>query len=101
MNRYGVEWSSLCELYQRHGIKAINIEIVDRKNRDFVAKCRHALKVLTFMVEKYGKVYVHCTAGIYRSPQLIVLFLVHRRRMTLNDALDLIKRRRSFVRPSV
>jgi len=39
MVRYGVEWHNLCEIYKRRGIKAINVEILDRRNQDFVAKC--------------------------------------------------------------
>jgi len=46
-------------------------------------------------------VYVHCTAGIYRSPQLIILFLVNHRKMSLPTALELVKQKRGFVRPSV
>jgi protein-tyrosine phosphatase len=88
-------------LYQRHGIMCVNIEIADRKNRDFMAKCNNALKVLTYLVEKYGKVYVHCTAGIYRSPQLIVLFLVLKRNYSLMIALQTIKQKRPFARPSL
>lgn len=87
MARYGVEWSTLSELYLKYGIKAVNLEITDRKNREFVAKCRRALRVLTCLVEKYGRVYIHCTAGIYRSPQLVVLFLVEHRNFTLANAL--------------
>jgi protein-tyrosine phosphatase len=44
-------------------------------------------------------VYVHCTAGIYRSPQLIILFLVSFRQFGLSEATELVKRKRPYARP--
>jgi protein-tyrosine phosphatase len=28
------------------------------------------------LMKKQGKVYVHCSAGMYRSPQIIALYLI-------------------------
>ena len=83
MQRYGIDWSHLSELYKKHGIKAVNYEIFDRKSLDFVKKSALALKLLAVLVQKHKKVYVHCTAGIYRSPQLIAMFLVRFRNYSL------------------
>lgn len=99
MARCGIDWPKLLELYKKHGIKAINIEIIDRKSTDFISKSGIALKMLDVLVQKYKKVYVHCTAGIFRSPQLIVLYLARFRDFTLQDAIELVKRRRPFARP--
>lgn len=89
----------MVELYKIHGIKAVNIEMIDRKSIDFVNKSGVAVRMLSVMVEKYKKVYVHCTAGIFRSPQLIVLFLARFRGFGLHDAVSLVKRRRPYARP--
>lgn len=53
------------------------------KARDFLVKSPLALCVLERLVKNYGKTYVHCTAGIYRSPQLITLFLIQDRGFTI------------------
>ena len=43
---------------------------------DFINKSADALRLLRRLVNKYECVYIHCTAGIYRSPQLAILYLV-------------------------
>ena len=43
---------------------------------DFINKSSEALKLLRKLINSYDCVYIHCTAGIYRSPQLAILYLV-------------------------
>ncbi len=62
--------------YTKHGIQWCNVEIIDMNPQDFIRRSRKALRILNKLVNLYGKVYVHCTAGIYRSPQLVALYLV-------------------------
>lgn len=47
-----------------------------------------------------GKIYVHCTAGIYRSPQMIALYLVAIQKYKIEDAVALLKERHSYAKPS-
>jgi protein-tyrosine phosphatase len=44
-------------------------------NQDFVNKAEGAVKMMTDLLKDGGKVYVYCSAGIYRSPQIIALYL--------------------------
>jgi protein-tyrosine phosphatase len=39
-----------------------------------------------------GPVYVHCQAGAERSPLVCMAWLIRRRRLSLIDALDYVKR---------
>lgn len=39
-----------------------------------------------------GPVYVHCLAGVERSPLLCMAWLIRRRRLSFIDALDYLKR---------
>jgi hypothetical protein len=50
MMRYGIEWQFMVELYRKHGIKAINLEILDRKNTDFINKSCLAVRTLNTLV---------------------------------------------------
>jgi len=38
-----------------------------------------------------GNIYVHCSAGIYRSPQMIALYLVAVKKYKVEEAVTLLK----------
>jgi protein-tyrosine phosphatase len=38
-----------------------------------------------------GKIYVHCSAGMYRSPQIIALYLILVEQYTIESAIEIIK----------
>lgn len=48
---------------------------------------------------QYKTVYVHCTAGIFRSPQLVILYFIKFMNYNLQDAIKLIKSKRPFIHP--
>jgi protein-tyrosine phosphatase len=48
---------------------------------------------------KEGQVLVHCGAGIDRSPTVVMMYLIRKKGMTLEDAVDLIKERRPIANP--
>jgi hypothetical protein len=47
-----------------------------------------------------GRVYVHCTHGVSRSPTAVLWFLMQYRGMTLLEAAELVKARRVKVSPT-
>jgi atypical dual specificity phosphatase len=47
-----------------------------------------------------GKVYIHCSAGIYRSPQMIVLYLTLFEGYALETALETVRTHHPFARPN-
>ncbi len=44
-------------------------------NYDFVCKAENGLCLLRDLIKQGEIVYVHCSVGIYRSPQMIALYL--------------------------
>jgi protein-tyrosine phosphatase len=44
-------------------------------NEDFVSRAAGGLNMMRELLKNGEKVYVHCSAGIYRSPQMIALYL--------------------------
>lgn len=44
--------------------------------------------------------YVHCTAGIYRSPQVVVLYLCLYKGFGLKEGIKYIKEKHGFGKPS-
>ncbi|KAF8911671.1 protein-tyrosine phosphatase-like protein [Gymnopilus junonius] len=49
---------------------------------------------------KNGKVLVHCTAGVSRSPTIIVVYLMRAYGMSLKDALGMVIRARPSANPN-
>jgi protein-tyrosine phosphatase len=54
--------------YRRYAIEDMN-------NEDFVEKGEGGVRILRELLQNNQRVYVHCSAGIYRSPQMIALYL--------------------------
>ena len=44
-------------------------------NNDFIQKAEGGVKLLNELLKRDNKVYIHCSAGKYRSPQMIALYL--------------------------
>jgi protein-tyrosine phosphatase len=51
-------------------------------------------------VKKNKKVYVHCSAGVYRSPQIVALYLILTKKYSPEEAVEFVKSRHSFARPN-
>ena len=52
------------------------------------------------ILKNNGKIYVHCSAGIYRSPQIIALYLILVEQYSIESAIETIKEKHPFAKPS-
>lgn len=68
-------------------------------NEDFVSKAEGGVRVLRELMRE-ERVYVHCSAGIYRSPQMIALYLVLCEQYPLETAIQTIKENHPYAKPS-
>lgn len=69
-------------------------------NDDFINKAEGGLKIMRDMIKSGERLYVHCTAGIYRSPQMIALYLTIFDKFSLEDAVSFIRRRHPYAKPN-
>ena len=60
-------------------------------NEDFVSKAGSGVSMLNKLIMEKRKVYIHCSAGIYRSPQMIVLYLALFEYYPVDKALNVVK----------
>lgn len=67
------------------------IEDLFLKANDFISTAKRA----------GGVVYVHCAAGVSRSPTLVIAHLILTDRMTLQEAFNLVKSQRSCISPNL
>jgi protein-tyrosine phosphatase len=49
---------------------------------------------------KKGKIFVHCFAGVSRSVACVIAYLMDERKMSLTDAYELIRSKRSIICPN-
>jgi protein-tyrosine phosphatase len=51
--------------------------------------------------EEKSKIYVHCMAGISRSATLVIAYLMHEYKMTLNEAFKHVRTKRHIIEPNI
>ena len=51
-------------------------------------------------IEGNDKVFVHCAAGMSRSPTIVIAYLMWKKQLYLNDALDFVRKKRPLVSPN-
>ena len=59
-----------------------------------------AIAIIDAVAKNGEHILVHCSAGISRSPAIIAAYLIRRKGMRLNDALELLKEKRGAVNPN-
>ena len=98
--KHGLTPHFLNLLCQESGLRYQRYSILDMNNDDFINKAEGGLKILRDMIKSGERVYVHCTAGIYRSPQMIALYLTIFDKYSLEEAVHFIKRNHPYAKPN-
>jgi protein-tyrosine phosphatase len=78
------------------GIEVRRIPIRDFDRRALAAALPHAVEELETMLAQPGaRVYIHCTAGINRSPTLAAAYLIKTNGLSAREACDYVVTRRA------
>ncbi len=93
----GLQWSILWQFYMRLGIDVTRVPIQDFDKKDLLTHLDTAVSALHDGLADGGKVYVHCSAGLNRSPTVIIAYLVKHREMSLDDAVAWVTERHECV----
>lgn len=95
-SNYGISLKKLVKAYEKARIELHRIatddfdaEALERNLAQCVALLELALK------PRWAKVYLHCTAGINRSPTMAAAYLIKSRGMSALEAHDFVLARRS------
>ena len=86
----GLHWNTLWGLLMARGIRAERQPIIDFDNKDFARHLGAAVDMLDELVQPdvaTPRVYVHCTAGINRSPSVILAWLARENGMDAAKSL--------------
>ncbi|KAG7480786.1 hypothetical protein MATL_G00059850 [Megalops atlanticus] len=60
-----------------------------------------AIDFIDSVKQRGGRVLVHCQAGISRSATICLAYLMHSRRVRLDEAFDFVKQRRRVISPNL
>ncbi len=87
----GIDWPTLEIAYEAAGISPWRFPIIDFDREDLVQLLPDAARSLDDMLGREHRVYVHCTAGMERSPAVVIAYLVWHRGSGLSTALKQVK----------
>jgi atypical dual specificity phosphatase len=75
MDELSVPWTALEDHYRRSGIEVRRVPVRDFDPDDLQRKLPECVRVLRALIEDGHTVYAHCTAGMGRSPTVVVAYL--------------------------
>jgi protein-tyrosine phosphatase len=70
-----IDWPAMEAAYRRQGMEVCRFPIEDFSPRDMRQKLRPSVRLLAGLVRAGHVVYLHCNAGINRSPTVAVAYL--------------------------
>lgn len=73
------------------------LEVVDEEGAKIIKFFKDAI---TYIENSFGKVYVHCWAGISRSATIVIAYLMWKNKLSYNEAYWSVKNKRKFISPN-
>jgi protein-tyrosine phosphatase len=74
--------------------KTISVDDIPSENI-----CKYFKEAIEF-IETSEKVYVHCMAGVSRSPTIVISYIMWKERLAYNQAYFKVKNKRKFIYPN-
>jgi protein-tyrosine phosphatase len=72
----------------------LHISLSDDENEPIGKYFQECVVFIKTALESSGAVYVHCFAGISRSPTIVAAYLITSMRISAKDALEIIRKER-------
>ena len=93
----GVMWPVMWQFYTREGLRVRRVPVIDFDRKDLLKSLDEAVEAITESVAAGRKTYVHCSAGLNRSPTSIIAHLVAHRGLSVKDATAWVSERHRCV----
>lgn len=98
---YVVNVTSHVPLYHSEQMQYCHLPADDTQKQNLLLYFDRAHAFIQQAIESNSRVLVHCVAGISRSPAIVISFLMRYAQMSMNDAYDLVRRKRSIIAPNL
>ena len=89
-----------CENLWPNHFKYLRYEIPDNGTDDICIYLRSAFEFIEQAKSRNGKILIHCVKGISRSPAIAIGYLMWKRRLTVEDALIIVRGHRQIADPN-
>ncbi len=97
LRHWQIDWASIHDRYLFRSILVRQVPVRDFDTVDLRHKLAECVRVLQELLDARHRVYIHCTAGVGRSPTVVIAYLVWCRSMRMEHAVALVKRRHHCV----
>lgn len=99
--QHGIDYPALCRHGASIGLAMARCAIRDFDPADARRHLASAVRLLDALLKAHARVYVHCTAGMGRSPLTVLGYLAFIEGLPPGDALELIRAKRPIICPNV
>lgn len=93
----GLDWNRMWMTYTAAGIRVTRVPIIDFDIQDLARRLSDAVAAVAKQVDAGRMTYVHCNAGLNRSPTTVIGFLVRHRGLSVDDAVSWVQERHECV----
>ena len=90
---WGISWHEMERAYRKCSIKLRRVPVQDFNPEELRQKLPTCVQALSGLVRAGHTVYVHCSAGMNRSPSVVVAYLHWVQGMPLNEAVEYVMKR--------
>jgi len=94
---HDLSWDVLVGGYDRVGIEATRVGVTDFDRMDLLRHIDRAIAAACAYAAAGRKIYIHCNAGLNRSPCTLTGFLVAHRGLSLEEAITWIETRHRCI----
>jgi protein-tyrosine phosphatase len=89
----GLSWNMVWQLWTRLGVQATRVPITDFDQADLGRRLDDAVAAIAGYVAADRRVFVHCNAGLNRSPSAVIGYVMLHRGMALDAATSWVLER--------
>jgi len=91
LSRYNIDWQSIESYYRASRIEVWRMPVIDFDQNDLRDKLGQCAATLNQIIRMGHRAYVHCTAGINRSPTVVIAYLHYYRGYDLKTAIKMVQ----------
>jgi protein-tyrosine phosphatase len=91
MNWHNLDWTNIEGYYRACKIEVWRMPIHDFNPKDLQSKLAQAVVTLNDLIRAGHRVYVHCTAGVNRSPTVVIAYMHKYRGYDLKTAAKMVQ----------
>lgn len=92
---WGIDWDQLARHYRKTGIEVRRVPVRDFDHDHLREQLPECGRILDELRRSGHTVYVHCSAGVNRSPSTVIAYLHWYKGMDLEEAVEFVMRCRS------